>query len=70
MARKRKMSRVQRIGFAIMIAFAVISFWRGLWGLLDYYLFPGNYKLSLWTSLLIGMIILIVTDYLSREFFV
>ena len=29
---------------ALVVAFAVISFWRGLWGLWDVYVFPGNYN--------------------------
>ncbi len=53
--------------FAIIIAFAVISFWRGVWGLQDYYLFPENVALSLWTSVLIGLGILVATGYAVRE---
>ncbi|MCK4968763.1 MAG: hypothetical protein KAS12_06940, partial [Candidatus Aenigmarchaeota archaeon] len=48
-------------------AFAVISFWRGVWGLMDEYLFPENYKLSLWVSLFLGMFILIITNYATKE---
>jgi hypothetical protein len=43
---------------ALVIAFAVISFWRGLWGLWDVYVFPGNYVLSLWVSVIVGLVIL------------
>ncbi len=53
--------------FAIIIAFAVISFWRGVWGLMDEYLFPENYKLSLWISLISGIVILIATHYATKE---
>jgi hypothetical protein len=53
--------------FAILISFAVISFWRGLWGLMDLYIFPDNIELSLWTSILIGLIILILTHYTTKE---
>jgi|GEM_PF-1929422 len=28
--------------FALMIAFALVSFWRGMWGLLDIYLLPES----------------------------
>jgi len=42
----------------IIAAFAAVSFWRAVWGLMDIYLFPGNYTLSLITSLLIGLLIL------------
>ena len=53
--------------FAIVIAFAVISFWRGVWGLMDVYLFPDNYQLSLWVSLILGLVILMATHYVAKE---
>lgn len=53
--------------FAVVIAFAVISFWRGVWGLMDEYLFPDNYQLSLWASLILGLAILVATHYVTKE---
>ena len=53
--------------FAIVIAFAVISFWRGVWGLMDEYLFPGNTETSYWVSVVMGLGILIVTGYVAKE---
>lgn len=61
-----KMKSTHRILFAILIAFAVISFWRGVWGLMDEYLFPGNYTLSLLVSLALGILILITTNYATK----
>ena len=62
-----KMSSVKQIAFAVLIAFAVISFWRGIWGLSDQFLFPNDYTLSLWISLIVGLIILITTHYTTKE---
>lgn len=53
--------------FAIIIGLAVISFWRGAWGLIDEYLFPDHYRLSLWASLILGIVILIATNYITKE---
>ena len=53
--------------FVILIAFAVISFWRGVWGLMDEYLFPTNYQLSLWSSVIIAVVILYATKHLAKE---
>jgi hypothetical protein len=64
---KKKLSRTKAILTAILVAFAVIAFWRGIWQLLDLYLFPGNYELSNWVSLLGGLIILIATGYATKE---
>jgi hypothetical protein len=52
--------------FAVVIAFAVISFWRGIWGLMDLYLFPDNYQLSLWASVVLGIVILVATHYVAK----
>jgi succinate dehydrogenase hydrophobic anchor subunit len=52
--------------FAIIIAFAVISFWRGIWGLMDEYLIPENRPLSLFISLVLGLAILIATHYVTK----
>jgi len=61
------MKSKHQIFFAILIAFAVISFWRGVWGLMDEYLFPDNYPLSLWVSVVLGVAILIMTHYATKE---
>lgn len=53
--------------YAVLIGFAVISFWRGIWGLWDEYVFPNNYLLSLWLSAIIGLAILIFTHKIIRE---
>jgi hypothetical protein len=53
--------------FAIVIAFAVVSFWRGIWGLMDIYLLPKNYELSLWASVILGLLILTATHYATKE---
>ena len=63
----KKISRTKKIIFAIIIGFAVISFWRGIWGLMDVYLFPKNYTLSLIISTILGLLILIVTHYTTKE---
>ncbi|VVB80184.1 Fuseless [uncultured archaeon] len=53
---------------AMVIVTAVIAFWRGLWGLMDLYLFPNEPVVSYLFSILIGLVILGVTNYLVKEF--
>ncbi len=48
-------------------ATAVVLFWRGIWGLLDHYLFPENPLLSYLISVLLGLFILWVDDYEFQE---
>ena len=54
----KKMKPVKQIAFAVLIAFAVVCFWRGAWGLVDTYLFPSNRIISLWASLVLGLSVL------------
>ena len=63
----KKRSKTKNILLAILIGSAVISFWRGLWGLMDIYLFPKNSALSFLASVIIGLIILTLTHYTTKE---
>ncbi len=63
----KEMRAHHQILFSLLIGFAVISFWRGVWELWDLYVFPNNYHLSLWASLLTGVAILVVTRYTTKE---
>ena len=64
---KKKRGKWEKRLYAILVAFAVIAFWRGAWGLMDEYLFPANYELSLWVSLVFGLIILLFTHSILNE---
>lgn len=61
------MAETYTLRFTILLAFAIILFWRGAWGLIDIYLFPQNYELSLWVSLLLGLGILLVTKTAGKH---
>jgi len=50
--------RLKRFSFYLLISFAIISFWRGLWGLMDEYFSPSNYKLSLFIPLILSILAL------------
>lgn len=57
----------KKIVFTVVIAFAVVAFWRGVWGLMDLYFFPSNLVTSLWLSVLIGVAILYFTKHLIAD---
>ncbi|MBS3054034.1 MAG: hypothetical protein J4431_00670 [Candidatus Aenigmarchaeota archaeon] len=63
----RKLSRNHDLLFALVISFGIILFWRGVWGLLDIYLFPANLETSFWIFAIAGVGILIVTGYMSKS---
>jgi hypothetical protein len=50
-------------GNAIVIIFAIIMLWRGAWGLLDTYFFPGNPTLSYLVSIALGVLILYLDNF-------
>lgn len=51
----------------LLAATAVVLFWRGIWGLLDHFLFPENPLLSYLISALVGLLILWLDDYELHE---
>ncbi len=60
----KKFKKRHKVLFAVAVGFSVVAFWRGAWGLMDVYLFPGNYALSSWASFIIGLGILYATHYI------
>lgn len=48
---------------AIVIIVGIIMFWRGAWGLLDTYLFPGSPTFSYLLSIGLGVLILYLYDF-------
>lgn len=67
MKNNKKKRSLRNILFTIVIAFAIVSFWRGIWGLMDLYLFPGNQVVSLLVSVLLGIIILYLSKHLLTD---
>jgi len=53
--------------YSIIIGAAIIMFWRGLWGLMDLYLFPENPTLSFSASALLGLLLLWSNDFRLKE---
>ncbi|MCF7834835.1 hypothetical protein K9M48_02145 [Candidatus Gracilibacteria bacterium] len=45
-----------------MTTIAVVMIWRGCWGLLDMYLLPNHYTLSLIIGLILGIFLLFVDN--------
>ena len=55
-----KKTNLNDVLIIFIASLAIIGIWRGVWNLLDRYLFPGNFILSQGISILIGVIILIL----------
>jgi hypothetical protein len=47
----------------IVIIFAIIMLWRGVWGLLDTYFFPGSPTFSHLTCIALGVVILYLDNF-------
>jgi hypothetical protein len=52
---------------AIVIIIAIIMFWRGVWGLIDLYLFPGSPTFSHLLSIALGALILYLDDFSVKD---
>jgi len=61
MIKRRRLRRIEKITYALIIGLAIVAFWRGAWGLMELYIFPNNLPLSLWITLSGSIIILIFT---------
>ncbi len=48
---------------AIVIVLGIIMLWRGVWGLLDQFLFPGSPTLSSLISIGLGVLVLYIDDF-------
>jgi uncharacterized membrane protein len=59
--------KIKEVGRTIIIAFAIILFWRGIWGLMDVFLFPKNQLLSYIISIIVGIYILYETETLTGK---
>lgn len=68
MPRKReRLTRLGKISYALILGLAIVGFWRGAWGLMDLYIFPNNYPLSLLTTFLGSILVLILTRNLVKR---
>ncbi len=52
---------------AIVVIFAIIMIWRGVWELLNLYLFPGSPTFSNLLSLALGALILHFDDFSLKD---
>jgi len=47
----------------IVIILAIIMLWRGVWGLLDTYFFPGSPTFSHFTCIVLGAVVLYLDNF-------
>lgn len=52
---------------SIVVVVAIIMLWRGIWGLMDMYLFPGNPLISYSVSVGVGLLLLFLDDFKLTE---
>ncbi len=64
---KKEASYIKKVFYTLIIGFAIIFFWRGIWGLMDLYLYPNNLALSYLLSVIIGILILSLTENLIKK---
>jgi nitric oxide reductase large subunit len=52
---------------AVVVVCAIIMLWRGVWGLLDEYLFPGSPTFSYLLSIALGALVLYLDDFSLKD---
>lgn len=60
MAKKERVSKKRKLVITLVTGLAVISFWRGAWQLMDLFVFPNNFLLSNFVSLVVGFVVLVL----------
>ena len=63
MAKKKTSSTLK----VLLIGTAAVLFWRGVWGLMDLYVFPNHALSSYVSSLVVGIAVLLATNKLGDE---
>ncbi len=53
--------------YLIITGIGIVLFWRGIWLLLDEFLFPNNLVLSASISVVVGLLILYINDRSLKE---
>ena len=67
--RVKKWEIKHHITTALLVGFALILFWRGVWMLADLYLLPDNPTISAIASIIIGILILYIRDLDLKELY-
>ena len=44
----------------LVVSVAIVGFWRGVWNLIDRFLFPGNFVLSQLVTIVGGILIILI----------
>ncbi len=65
--RIQKLKPFKQAIFSLLIGCAVVTFWKGVWGLLEVYLHMGSQEINSWVALFIGLFILAITHYWTKE---
>lgn len=57
---------LRNIGY-LLLAAGIVLIWRGVWGLADMYLFPNNLILSYIISIIVGILILLFSNFKQKD---
>jgi hypothetical protein len=55
-----EMAAVMMFLLYLVAVVAVVMMWRGLWGLLDEYVWPKNPRRSYWTTFIVGFVLIVM----------
>ena len=62
-----KIKKHHRNWYSIIIGTGIVLYWRGVWGLMDIYLFPNHELFSYVSSVILGLLLLLINDFRLKE---
>ena len=65
--RYRRFKKRHKVLHILLVAIAVVMFWRGAWGILDTYFLPDNLLASYLASIFVAFVILYFDDFHLKE---
>ncbi len=65
--RGARFRRKHPLAYYLLGGLGIVLFWRGVWGLLDHYLFPEYQVLSFVISAVAGLVVLYMDDFSLDE---
>ncbi len=63
LSKMKKWEKKHPVLNTLLVLFGIVFLWRGIWGLLDTFLFPNNQPLSYGVCVILGFLILLLDDF-------
>ena len=63
----KKFKKKHKVIHLLIVSTAIVMLWRGIWGLLDLYLFADNQTISYFVSVMVAFAILYLDNFHLKD---